>query len=176
MTFDSSAHIQTERLTLRAPQVSDAPRIADMANDIKVARMLAPLPHPYAVEDAESFLLRMEAADRAREPLFIIDHRQAGTVGVIGFSETDDLGPEVGYWIGRDYWGQGLATEATNAAMAWARDAWGRRVVVSGHFEDNPASGRVLIKAGFLYTGRIEARRSIARDAEVPTRMMVWLA
>jgi RimJ/RimL family protein N-acetyltransferase len=48
--------------------------------------------------------------------------------------------------------------------------------VASGHFADNPASGRVLEKAGFLYTGDIERRYSRARAEAVDTRMMVWLA
>jgi len=47
---------------------------------------------------------------------------------------------------------------------------------MSGHFADNPASGRVLEKAGFLYTGEVQSRRSTARGAAAPTRMMVWLA
>jgi len=54
---------------------------------------------------------------------------------------------------------------------------WRRNVVVAGHFADNPASGQVLCKAGFLYTGDVERRASRSRGgAEVPTRMMVWLA
>jgi RimJ/RimL family protein N-acetyltransferase len=47
---------------------------------------------------------------------------------------------------------------------------------VAGHFADNDASGRVLVKAGFLYTGVVEHKASIARGEPVDTRMMVWLA
>ena len=54
---------------------------------------------------------------------------------------------------------------------------WRRNVVVAGHFADNPASGQVLCKAGFLYTGDVELRPSRGpRRDDVPTRMMVWLA
>jgi RimJ/RimL family protein N-acetyltransferase len=83
---------------------------------------------------------------------------------------------EVGYWLGRPFWGFGYMTEALSAAMAWAAGPWGRRWMVSGHFDDNPASGRVLIKAGFLPTGEIRWRFSLARGEAAPTRMMVWLA
>jgi RimJ/RimL family protein N-acetyltransferase len=62
------------------------------------------------------------------------------------------------------------------AVLSWAREVWGRRAVVSGHFADNPASGRVLEKAGFLYTGEVQPRHSTARGEVAPTRMMVWLA
>jgi len=86
------------------------------------------------------------------------------------------LGPEIGYWIGRPFWGQGIAGEAACAAMAWARRDWRRRAAVAGYFADNPASGRVLERAGFLHTGEIQQRFSLARGEAAPTRMMVWLA
>ncbi|MEI9889980.1 MAG: GNAT family N-acetyltransferase [Caulobacteraceae bacterium] len=69
-----------------------------------------------------------------------------------------------------------MGSEAARAALAWAGTGWGRRMVTAGHFADNQASGRVLIKAGFLYTGEVQRRFSRARGAEAATRMMVWLA
>ncbi|MCG2661883.1 MAG: N-acetyltransferase, partial [Brevundimonas sp.] len=51
-----------------------------------------------------------------------------------------------------------------------------RRALVAGHFADNPASGRVLEKSGFLYTGETRRAWSRARRAEIETRMMGWLA
>ena len=138
--------------------------------------MTTAVPHPYGLSDAEAFLAGMERLDRAREAVFVIEHRHDGAIGVLGFQPSRGLGPEIGYWIGKPYWGQGLASEATAAALTWAGRDWGKRVVVSGHFADNPASGRVLEKAGFLYTGEIEPRHSKARGALAPTRMMVWLA
>ena len=54
---------------------------------------------------------------------------------------------------------------------------WRKKLDVTGHFADNPASGQVLVKAGFLYTGDVEMRACNARGGElVPTRLMVWLA
>ena len=70
-----------------------------------------------------------------------------------------------------------VATEAARGAMAWARRDWRKKVVVAGHFADNEASAKVLIKTGFLYTGKVQNRLSRARGgAVVKTRMMVWLA
>jgi RimJ/RimL family protein N-acetyltransferase len=168
--------LSTPRLTLRAPASGDADRIAALANDIDIARMTTSMPHPYSREDAEAFLARAQTVDPDREVAFAIDDGRDGLIGVVGLFPHGLLGPEIGYWIGRDYWGQGYATEAASAILLWAGKDWGRRAVMSGHFADNPASGRVLEKAGFLYTGEVQSRRSTARGAAAPTRMMVWLA
>ena len=173
---DTLSGVRLDGLSLRAPCAADAGRIADLANDYEIAKMTTNLPYPYRRQDAEAFFARMEAADRAREAVFVIEDAAAGPVGLIGFHVNGTLGPEIGYWIGRPFWGRGLATRAAGAALTWAAQTWRRKVVVSGHFADNPASGRVLEKAGFLYTGEIQPRRSVARGAIAPTRMMVWLA
>jgi RimJ/RimL family protein N-acetyltransferase len=171
----SAETLETERLRLRRPRAADAARLAQLANDAEVARMTTRMPFPYALEDAKSFLARCEAAPQER--VFAIEHGDEGLVGMIGFHGEGPLGPEVGYWLGRPYWGRGLATEAAGAALAWAKRDWGRRCVFSGHFADNPASAGVLIKAGFLYTGEVERRASLARGGEpVDCRKMVWLA
>ena len=82
----------------------------------------------------------------------------------------------MGYWYGRPHWGRGYATEALRGVLAHAGPVWGMRALLSGHFVDNDASGRVLEKAGFLYTGDRRPRISLARGVEVETRMMLWMA
>ncbi len=82
----------------------------------------------------------------------------------------------MGYWIGKPYWGQGYATEASAGALHWAANDWGRRMVASGHFAGNSASANVLIKSGFLYTGEVQRRHCQASGRVEPTRMMVWMA
>jgi len=170
--LELSPAIATERLTLRGVAASDAQRLCELANDILVAKMTSSMPNPYGLADAEALLAR--AKPGGAETLFVIEHREHGAIGLLGF----DPGPrpELGYFIGRQFWNQGYATEAAQGALGWlARQ--GRRMVVAGHFSDNPASGAVLCKAGFLYTGDVELRPSVARGGEpVPTRMMVWLA
>jgi len=120
--------------------------------------------------------MQVAAQSPARSNTFLIEHEDQGPVGVLGLFEDDDLAPEAGYWIGRPFWGRGFATEALEGALVWAGKRWKRRALVAGHFADNPASGRVLEKAGFLYTGETRKRFSKARGEPVDTRMMVWLA
>ena len=68
----------------------------------------------------------------------------------------------LGYWIARPYWGLGFATEAARAVMSMAR-ATAVRDIRAAHFADNPASGNVLRKLGFNFSGRVERRYSPAR-------------
>jgi RimJ/RimL family protein N-acetyltransferase len=168
--------IGTERLILRGPTAADAPAIAELANDLGVTGMTSQMPHPYGLAEAEAFVAGAQRLDSRREAAFAIEHRLFGVVGVLAFDRDGAGRPEVGYWLGRSFWGRGYATEALTAALAWARADWRKNVVWAGHFADNGASGQVLVKAGFLYTGDVEPRMSVSRGQPVPTRMMVWLA
>lgn len=168
--------ISTERLRLRRPRKADAAAIASFCNDIDVARMTSRIPHPYGLADAEDYLAHLDRKDPLREATFAIEHPADGLIGMMSFFPDDAGRSEMGYWLGRPYWGQGYATEVTERALLWANRDWGRRYVVAGHFSDNPASGQVLCKAGFLYTGEVKLLPSVARGGEAPARMMVWLA
>jgi RimJ/RimL family protein N-acetyltransferase len=168
--------LSTERLLLRGPVHADAARVAELANDLGVAAMTTSIPHPSALGDAEEFVGQAAGCDWETEPGFIIEHRNFGVVGAIGFKPGENGRSELGYWLGRQFWNRGYATEACRAVLDWARRDWRRKLVVAGHFADNPASGQVLCKAGFLYTGDVEPRWSRAREGPVRTRMMVWLA
>jgi RimJ/RimL family protein N-acetyltransferase len=166
--------VGTERLILRSPVKDDAAAICELANDLGVAGMTSSMPYPYRPADADAFL--GARVDWAREARFAVEHRQFGFIGVLGFDEHSPGRMEVGYWLGRPFWGRGYATEALGAALRWAKGEWRKNVVWAGHFAENRASGQVLVKAGFLYTGEVELRDCAARGEPVATRMMVWLA
>ena len=168
--------IDTRRLSLRAPEPRDLDRLSQLANDPDIARMTLRMPHPYGSGDAEAFLLQVASQDPKRAATFVITDDEDRPLGVIGLFEDADPAPEIGYWVGRPYWGRGFATEALHGALAWAGRKWRRRALVAGHFVDNPASGRVLEKAGFLYTGERRTAFSRARNAPATSRRMVWLA
>ncbi|KQW82615.1 GNAT family N-acetyltransferase [Brevundimonas sp. Root1279] len=174
--IEPSPVVETRRLLLRSPGPQDISRLAALANDSDIARMTLRMPHPFSADDAEDFIVGVAGQDPAKARTFLIEHEDHGAVGVIGLFEDRDPAPEVGYWIGRPFWGRGFATEALEGAVVWASRQWRRRALVAGHFSDNPASGRVLEKAGFLYTGEVRQGFSRARGAETDTRRMVWLA
>jgi len=168
--------LRTARLDLRPLTMADAPRIATLADDFDIARMLTRCPHPYSMAEAEALVRRGVEADPAAEVMFAIDLPGEGVIGTIGLDPDGVLAAEVGYWLGRPYWGRGYMTEAVRGLLAWARDQWARRCVTARHFVDNAASAAVLAKAGFLYTGRTEMLPCLARGEPVLNRWMVWLA
>ena len=173
--IDTTPRIETRRLTLRAPRMADAPRLALQCNDRDIARMVTSMPWPYGLEDAEGFIARAALADRRSDAAFLIEHDDEGVVGSLGFHTKPETPLEVGYWIGKPFWGRGIASEALVGAMTWAGRDWKKRMVSAGHFSDNPASGVVLCRAGFLYTGQVVMQTSLGRSAPAPSRRMIWL-
>jgi RimJ/RimL family protein N-acetyltransferase len=105
-----------------------------------------------------------------------VTDRCDGLVGACGVSRIGDPSEatwELGYWFGVPYWGLGYASEAAQAVMAWARDQLGALVFGAGHFVDNPASGAVLRKLGFVPTGPAELF-GLARQCVSPCDRYVW--
>ena len=157
----------TERLLLRPGWAEDAPALAAAIGDEAVSRNLSRVPWPYGPDDAHAFLAL--PAEPLR-PCFLLFLRDGGAlVGGIGLHGADQ--PELGYWIARDRWGRGLATEAGRAVVALADDSLRVTRVVASHALDNPASGRVLGKLGFssLGEGRLH---SVARNGEMAVRLL----
>jgi RimJ/RimL family protein N-acetyltransferase len=162
---------RTQRLTLRPGWSEDATALSRAIGHQEVVRMLAQAPWPYALGDAERFLARPRALTEVF--LLILSHEaeRPRLVGGIGIQPEEGGGHELGYWLAPDAWGRGYATEAGRAMVAIARHALGLRQLVSGHFVDNPASGRVLAKLGFQPTGRVARRYSAGRGAEIACRL-----
>ena len=161
---------RTERLLLRPGWDEDAVPLAAAIGDEAILTKLAKAPSPYRLSDAKAFLgMEHHESDAS----FLIVARTEGAprlVGGVGLHEDgDDL--ELGYWIARPYWGLGFATEAARAVIDIARHTLRRSRLVSAHFVDNPASGRVLAKLGFKPTGDIVARMCRARGHAVPTKL-----
>jgi RimJ/RimL family protein N-acetyltransferase len=156
---------RTERLLLRPIWPEDAGELHNAIADEGIVRNLARAPWPYTAKDAASFAaLEHDTA----YPNFMLMLRTDGAprlVGSCGLAERDGEA-EIGYWIARPYWGLGFASEAGRAVIRIAH-AVGHKKLVSGHFVDNPASGRVLRKLGFHSTGKSEQRHSAGRGTAV---------
>lgn len=152
--------LRTERLLLRQPSMDDVERLAEIANDRRVARNLTPaFPHPYTVEDAIKFV-ESKPSGFAIVPIEPPDEIGPGMVGMVGGGPADNTtGVYIfGYWLGFNAWGHGYATEAATAYLDHMVATEPVRRVEAGVFAWNPASGRVLEKLGFDFEGRMKAR------------------
>lgn len=156
---------RSERLFLRPAFPEDAPAVYEGICDAGVVQMLASVPWPYRLADAEAFCALPEDPQAPRFAITLPQANGAPIIGVVGFhSEEEGLG--FGYWIARDHWGRGYATEAGRGALEIAR-ALGHRRAVAGHYLDNPASARVLRKLGFRDTGEVRPTFCRARGGEL---------
>jgi RimJ/RimL family protein N-acetyltransferase len=167
--------LETERLILRRLRLADADRVSMFTSDPGVAHMTSSVPSPNPPIAAEGWIQILKSrAPLGEEHVFGIEARGQGLIGVIGAHKKQKGQDgrslfEIGYWLGRPFWGRGYASEAARAFTAEAR-ALG--ALEAAHFVDNPASGRVLEKAGFAYTGQVDDRFSLARGGKVLTRWM----
>jgi RimJ/RimL family protein N-acetyltransferase len=154
--------LQTARLKLRAPCHGDVKAIVRLANDCRVAENTVRVPHPYTSGDAEQFVAAVNRQNGEATFMVVLDGAPVGACGV----EARESGAEVGYWIGRPYWGRGYATEAVRAVIDHAFGDLGHDALQAGARISNPASRRVLEKCGFQWTGvglyRIRAINSSA--------------
>ncbi|MGB5725469.1 MAG: GNAT family N-acetyltransferase [Parasphingorhabdus sp.] len=159
---------RTERLLLRPGWPEDAPAVFEAINDQAIVRNLASAPWPYARTDADLFL---SSPRPLLHPNFLIFWRTSGPpqlVGSIGIGDSGDGHLELGYWIARNHWGHGYATEAGRAVLDIARTV-GHREILAEHFVDNPSSGKVLKKLGFRPTEQITPRFSKGRGGKTDT-------
>jgi RimJ/RimL family protein N-acetyltransferase len=162
---------RTDRLLLRPGWIEYAPALASAIADEMIVRNLATAPWPYRLRDAEAFLAQ------PRDPVlpsFLVFERTEGAprlVGSCGLGRRPSGLVELGYWIARPHWDQGFATEAAVAVIDIARTL-GLAQLEGSHFIDNPASGRVLEKLGFLPVGITAPRMSCARGIEAQARLL----
>jgi len=162
---------RTERLLLRPGWAEDAPALAAAIADEMIVRNLGTAPWPYGLRDAEAFLAQ------PRDPVlpsFLVFERTDGAPKLVGFcalKRRPSGAVELGYWIARDSWGRGFATEACRALINIAVTL-GLTRLEGAHFLDNPASGRVLEKLGFEPVGITAPRISCARGTEVQARLL----
>jgi RimJ/RimL family protein N-acetyltransferase len=170
--------LETERLVLRAPRFEDAKSISMLANDRLIAENTARIPHPYRLTDAETFVAQANRDDSQTN--FLITLADGTIMGACGLSMLDRAAPEIGYWLGLTFWGNGYATEAARAVIDWAFGDGDHEALQAGARVTNPASRRVLEKCGFQWTGvglyRIRALASSAPIDRFRLDRGIWMS
>ena len=126
---------------------ADNPRIAQQLEDR--------FPNPYQHEDAERWLRHLGAQDPLIHFAIAAPSEAIGGIGLNLRTDVYHRTGEIGYWLGEPFWGRGLATLAVKALSGWAFQNFGLTRLQAKVFASNPASCRVLEKAGFSYEGRL---------------------
>jgi RimJ/RimL family protein N-acetyltransferase len=148
--------LETERLILRRLELSDAPLVYDYVQERDIAYNTLLIPYPYPEGDAEEWITGTHhSAEEASGFTFAITRRADGLfMGAIGIG--NDQGhkrAEIGYWLGKPHWGQGYMSEAARRVIQFGFEDLKLNRIYAAYFTRNPASRRVMEKAGMTYEG-----------------------
>lgn len=150
--------LTTDRLILRPFTLADAANVQSLAGDWAIADTTLNIPHPYEDGMAEEWIShhREQFVNKEQVTLAITLRTNNALVGAIGLRLTLRFArAEMGYWIGKPYWGQGYCTEAAKALLAYGFGELQLNKIFASHLVRNPASGRVMQKIGMTNEGTL---------------------
>ena len=167
--------METDRLLLRPWLESDAEALYKYASDPDVGPRAGWPPHN-SVEESRGIIRTVFS----NATTWAIVWKETGEpIGAIGYGPSCDCNlparegePITGYWIAKPYWNQGICTEALTMMIDHIRKTTNLTSLISGHFIDNPASGRVMEKCGFVTTGETCIDDSQYQGADRPIRVL----
>ena len=163
------------RIYLRPWRDEDAPLLYQYASDPDVGPRAGWAPH----QSVEESLHIIQTLFRNPTTWAIVLKEDDLLIGAIGYGSSCECNlparegePTVGYWIAKPFWNQGLCTEALQLMVTHIRQTTSIPSLISGHFTDNPASGRVMEKCGFVPTGDICYDPTLYNGATRPIRVL----
>lgn len=127
-------------------------------------------PHPYTEADGRGFLSHVTSRDAQTVWAIEVDGDAVGGIGLVLMSDVERVSAEIGYWLGEEFWGRGITTAALKAVTDYAIQTHGLTRLYAVPFEWNPASFRVLEKAGYSLEGRMH--RSAIKDGKVIDQLL----
>ncbi len=145
-------------VTLRPWRPADRAELAEQANHFEIWRNLTNrFPHPYTLRDADDWIAAVEGSMPPQHFAVLTDGAVIGGAGVVPITDYGGMAAEVGYWLGQDHWGKGYASAILDALVRYGFGALGMGRLHATVFRWNPASARVLEKAGFQLEGTLRA-------------------
>ena len=165
----ASLPIRTERLLLRPLEPADATAVTRLVNDYAVAGNLARVPFPYRDGLAQEWIASTRTQIDSGEGCHLAITRDDTLLGCVGLNFPRGRAAELGYWVGRRHWGQGVAREAAAALCDWASRELGVTRFEASALLDNAASQRVLAAIGFREAGQ-GAQPFLSRNRNMPVR------
>ena len=163
MRTDTGTHARSGQPTLTTQRLILRPFIDDDAFDVErlagmreIADTTLNIPHPYPHGGAAAWInAHRPAWEEGGNATFAIIAKESGTLaGAISLMiKPEHRRAELGYWIARDHWSHGYATEASQAILEFGFEVLGLHRIEARHFIRNPASGRVMLKLGMQPEG-----------------------
>jgi len=151
--------METDRIILRPWRESDAETLYKWASDPDVGPRAGWPPHQNVEESLE--IIRTVFNDVLHTWAIVLKETDE-PIGAMGYGPSCECDlparegePLIGYWVAKPYWNKGICTEALRLMLDHIRESTDIKSLISGHFVDNPASGRVMEKCGFVPTGEI---------------------
>ena len=148
------AVIKTERLTIKSPELEDVDAMVALVNDWEITKWLSNVPYPYLQSDGIDFVKRSKQNHQTGSSYNYVVFFQDALVGGVALSLQENGIYDLCYWVGKQYWGQGIAMEASCALLSFSFDNLKQTKVQAGYYDGNDASARVLNKLGFVSHGR----------------------
>ena len=176
MNKTGTQRIETHRLILRPFRMEDAEDMyANWASDPEVTRFLTWPTHPSVDVTRHVISGWVSRYDQGDYFNWAIEWKETGeAIGAMGYGPSCQCNlparegePLIGYWVARPYWNQGICTEALRMMLDRIRKTTEIKSLISGHFIDNPASGRVMEKCGFIPTGETVVDPEQGRDTPI---------
>ena len=149
--------------------MDDAPSLAKNANNRRVSITLRDrFPYPYGLDDAKNFIERAMSAQLEKNFCIDVDGCAVGGIGFLLGEDVYRHTAEFGYWLGEEFWGKGIMTEAVTAFVNYCFENFSLNRIFASAYANNPASARVLEKAGFILEGRM--RNNVIKDGKILDR------
>lgn len=163
--------LKLKNCTLRDWRRGDEISLALHANNYKIWRNVRDrFPHPYSLEDAERWIEHARNEEPITNFALAVEGTAVGGIGLIFHDDIYHRSAELGYWLGEVYWGRGLVTEAVCGVVEWGFANYNIARIYAGVLEWNPASARVLEKAGFQLEARL--RRAVTKEGVTMDELM----
>ncbi len=149
--------LRLTRATIRDWRPGDADSLVRHANNWNVwINLRDSFPHPYTLADAEEWIRKVTKAVPNTNLVIVIDGSAAGAIGLHFKRDVFRRSVEIGYWLGEEFWGRGVMTEAVQAVTEYAFSSFDLCRIYAGVFEGNLASMKVLEKAGYTLEARLK--------------------
>jgi len=148
-----------DKIILRFLETRDAEELADKINSRDIVRFTARIPYPYRLKDARDFIKKQKLQVQKKEDfVFLITDKNSGAImGAVGLHhiEKKSKKSELGYWLIKEKWGQGIVSEAVKLVLGFGFQTLQLHRIYAYCFEANIGSKKVLLKNGFTIEGKV---------------------